>query len=285
MVSRAVSTQARIARLRHAQRQARSEVHGFGRARPAAAGAPSRSVGLVNRLAAARQRLIGAEDKPAGQRCLPPWPLSRAPGGGNRGGIGTAVCASIARSSICDGRSQSAVRPLPESCRERRCATQAPEVAKQAKTPWFILTGATAALGQKAQHGGRRLLDRTARHVDRRPIVLGAEPARKGNFLRHRGPIDILVVVAMRLQTEQTVLADLHDALRARIETDNEQVGQVSRPLAPTARRAPAARCRSLRRDWRDRSRSASSRCATPRPRPHRLPRDLRRAGRRHASS
>ena len=34
-----------------------------------------------------------------------------------------------------------------------------------------------------------------------------------GDFLGHRLAVDVLVVVAMRLEPEQPVLADLHDAL------------------------------------------------------------------------
>jgi hypothetical protein len=43
--------------------------------------------------------------------------------------------------------------------------------------------------------------------------VLGAKLARERDLLGDRLAIDIEIVVAMRVQTEQTVLPDLHDAL------------------------------------------------------------------------
>ena len=53
-----------------------------------------------------------------------------------------------------------------------------------------------APIGEQRHDGGRGFLDRTPRHVDQRPIMLGAKPARERDLLSDRMAIDILVVVA-----------------------------------------------------------------------------------------
>ena len=57
--------------------------------------------------------------------------------------------------------------------------------------------------------------------------MLGAEPARIGDLLGHRGLVDILIVVAMRVEAEQPVLADLHDALRTGEKPDHQRPRQL----------------------------------------------------------
>src|SRR6478672_820620 len=70
-----------------------------------------------------------------------------------------------------------------------------------------------AAFGEKAHHRRGGLLDRSSRHVDARPIVPGAQLAGERHFLGHRLAVDVLIVVVMGLETEQPVLANLHDPL------------------------------------------------------------------------
>ena len=55
-----------------------------------------------------------------------------------------------------------------------------------------------AALGQQLHHRRGGFLDRAARHVDDRPVVLAAELARERDLLGHRLAVDILVVVVLR---------------------------------------------------------------------------------------
>ena len=108
--------------------------------------------------------------------------------------------------------------------------------------------------------------------------------ARERDLLGHRLAVDILVVVVMRLEPEQPVLADLHDPLRDWHRARPPAAASAPRRGATPSRPAPAERCRSSRRDWQDRSRSASSTCAIRRPARHRPPPDPRCAGRRHAA-
>src|SRR5262245_20401104 len=81
----------------------------------------------------------------------------------------------------------------------------------------------TPAFGQQAHDGSRRLLNRPPCDVDCWPIVLGAKAAGERDFLGHGGLVDILIIVTVGLQSEQTVLPNLHDALRARIEANNKR--------------------------------------------------------------
>ncbi len=84
-----------------------------------------------------------------------------------------------------------------------------------------------AALGQQAHDRCRRLLDRATGHIDRRPVVARTKLARQRDLLSHRLAIDILIVVVMRVQPEQAILPDLHDALGTGIEADDQGLGQV----------------------------------------------------------
>ena len=102
-----------------------------------------------------------------------------------------------------------------------------------------------APLAEQRKHRRRGLLDRAPGHVDQRPIVLGAEPARGGDLLGHRLPVDILVIVAMRLEAEQPVLPDLHDALRRGVQADHQRMLEPLDRAAATACPAPAAHWRS----------------------------------------
>ena len=174
------------------------------------------------------------------------------------------------------GTARSECRRLRAMPGARRCATPIPEGRGASQKAIVYDAKCRRRSVKKREHGGRRLLDRTARHIDRRPIMPGTEPPRSGNFLRHRLLIDIFVVVAMRPQAEQTVLPDLHDALGRRVQADNQRMLEALPRRPATACREPAAHWRSSRRDWPDRSTSASSTCATRRSRPHRLPRDRR---------
>ena len=131
-------------------------------------------------------------------------------------------------------------------------------------------TGLPAALGQQRHHRGRGLLDRAAGDVDQRPIVARAQPARERDFLGHRLTVDVLIVIAVDLEAEQPVLADLHDALGTGIEPDHQRPGQPFELRRHRHARHQRHVARSSRRDWRDRSRSASSRCARRRPAPRR---------------
>ena len=57
-------------------------------------------------------------------------------------------------------------------------------------------------------------------------LCLAQSLREKVDLLGHRLAVDILVVVVMRLEAEQPVLPDLHDALRAGIEPDHQRMRQ-----------------------------------------------------------
>ena len=82
------------------------------------------------------------------------------------------------------------------------------------------------AFRQKLHHRSGGFFDRTACDFNQRPIVPGAKLAREGDLFGHSLAIDILIVVAMRVETEQTILPDLHDPLRARIKPHHQRLGQ-----------------------------------------------------------
>ena len=78
-----------------------------------------------------------------------------------------------------------------------------------------------APLAEMSKHRGGGFFDRAAGDVDKRPIVSGAEPPRCGDFLGNRLPIDILIVIAMDLEPEEPILADLHDPFRRGVKPNN----------------------------------------------------------------
>ena len=105
----------------------------------------------------------------------------------------------------------------------------------------------------------RGLLDRPARHVDRRPALFGEQPPRRREFLGHRDAVDI-IGLRIGVERKQAVLADLDDALgRSERPTMSGRSGVPARTAAAHAARAACWRSCSL--DWRDRCWSASSRC------------------------
>ena len=142
------------------------------------------------------------------------------------------------------GCTRAECRPLRAMPGAPRFSTRAPADRGRARAASVTTAMCRRRSASKRHHRRRGLLDRAAGHVDQRPVVPGAEPARGGDFLRHRLAVDILVVVALRLEAEQPVLADLHDPL-----------GLANRPTtsgclrrstsAATARPAPAERWRS----------------------------------------
>jgi len=81
-----------------------------------------------------------------------------------------------------------------------------------------------APLAKMRKHRGGRLFDRAAGHVDEGPVVSGAEPSRRGDFLGDRLTIDILIVVAMCFEPEEPVLANLHDPFRRGVKPDYQRM-------------------------------------------------------------
>src|SRR6187455_2681376 len=69
--------------------------------------------------------------------------------------------------------------------------------------------------GQKLEHGGCGLFDRTARHVDQRPVMPCAQLAGEVDLVGDRLLVDIGIGIVMGAQSEKPVLPDLHNALRA----------------------------------------------------------------------
>ena len=58
-------------------------------------------------------------------------------------------------------------------------------------------------------------------------LFLAQSRRENGDLLGHRRLVDVLVVGVVRLQAEQAVLADLHDALRAGIKPDHQRPRQL----------------------------------------------------------
>ena len=80
-----------------------------------------------------------------------------------------------------------------------------------------------AALAEMCQYRGGRFFDRAAGDVDKRPVVSGAEPPRCGDFLGNRLPIDVLIVIAMGFEPEESILANLHYPFRRGVKPDNQR--------------------------------------------------------------
>src|SRR3974390_2795688 len=74
------------------------------------------------------------------------------------------------------------------------------------------------------KHRGGRFFDRAAGNVDEWPIVSGAEPPRCGDFLGNRLPINILIVIAMCFESEQPLLANLHDPFWRGVKPDYQRM-------------------------------------------------------------
>ena len=71
----------------------------------------------------------------------------------------------------------------------------------------------TATLGQKREHGGSRLFNGAARHVDRRPIMPGAEPLREAKRAVRQGvPDDSHISIGGDLSLPLGVLRQHADA-------------------------------------------------------------------------
>ena len=141
-----------------------------------------------------------------------------------------------------------------------------------------------AAVGQQRHHRGRGFLDRAASHVDDRPVVPGAELARRTRSRRPPPRGRHMVVVVLRRSARAAGSGGSARCARGSRQPDHQRLRQASRASAAPACSAPAEHSRSSRRGWRDRSRSASSTCARRRPAPRRPVRDRRYADRRHAA-
>ena len=204
----------------------------------------------------------------------------------------TPAFASIARSSICAGRipkrRPAAARILPRmslfeastsGCGAIQSGMNILQLHEYLTRDWPASTFA-----QQFHHRGGGLFDRAPRHVDDRPVVLGAQVAANKRLPPPPRPCRYID----RHRDAHSIRADGFRG-SARCARDWRKVRPPEawlafRLRALTVHPAPAAHCRSSRRDWRDRSRSAFSRCATRRStRRRRLP-GLRHAGRRHAS-
>lgn len=81
-----------------------------------------------------------------------------------------------------------------------------------------------APLAEMRKHGGCGFFDGAACHVNERPVVFGAQPPRRGDFLGNRLPVDILVVIAMDFEPKESVLPNLHDALRRGVKPDHQRM-------------------------------------------------------------
>src|ERR1700738_5211962 len=81
-----------------------------------------------------------------------------------------------------------------------------------------------APLAKMRKHRGGRLFDRAAGHVDKRAGVSGTEAPRGGLFLGAPLTIDILIVVAMCFESEEPVLANLHDPSRRGVKPDYQRM-------------------------------------------------------------
>src|SRR5262249_46933546 len=130
---------------------------------------------------------------------------------------------STARSSMSAGAISSGT-PAASSMARRTAPPEASTTSWGALHRDMSVHRLATALAQQGDHGGGGLLDRPARHVDDRPVVLGAQPPREGDLLSHRLAIDVLIVVTVGLEAEQPVLADRHDPFRARGQSDDERL-------------------------------------------------------------
>ena len=248
MVSRAVSTHSNSTSPSRTSASAECSSCVLPRKRAQLLGAPSaRLAGLLKRsLPSARVWSAPSTSRP-GIVAATASRLGARQQARHRGGIGTT--GSRFHRALVDLRRpdlEAQARRRREFCRAHRFSTRAPAAGGRAKAAsCFTLTGwRRRSLNSRITAAAVSSIERRVTSM-RRPVVLGAEPARKRHFLGHRRLVDILIVVAMRLQTEQPVLADLHDALGAGIEPDHQRPGQHSRPPAQPARPAPAAHCRS----------------------------------------
>ena len=73
-------------------------------------------------------------------------------------------------------------------------------------------------------NGGGGFLDRAPAHVDARPAVLGAQTLGRRDLLGNGLAIDVGRIGLLRVECEQAVLPDLHDALGVRIKTDDQRL-------------------------------------------------------------
>ena len=67
-------------------------------------------------------------------------------------------------------------------------------------------------------------LDRAARHVDHRPVVAGAELARRGDLVGDRRLVDVGEIGRGGVEAEDAVLAELDDALGAGDQADDQRM-------------------------------------------------------------
>src|SRR5689334_13873925 len=82
-------------------------------------------------------------------------------------------------------------------------------------------------VGVELQHRGGSLLDRAPSHVELRPIEFRGKPLGKGDLVGHRLTIDILFVARTGADAEQTILPDLDQPLRRRMQADHQRLGQM----------------------------------------------------------
>ncbi len=66
---------------------------------------------------------------------------------------------------------------------------------------------------QERDDGGGGFFDRAAADVDTRPAVLGAQALGRRDLLGNGLAVDVGGIGLLRIEREQTVLPDLHDAL------------------------------------------------------------------------
>ncbi len=251
--------------------------------------AAARSTGLENRRSPSASVWSAPSTDPAGQlggngaapfrapAAQPPAPASSH---------STARC-SIARSSTSAG-TISTGRPAVSQDRasNRALWTPARAVVRRARAASLTAMGWRRRSVEKAHHRCRRFLDRTSRHVDARPIVPGAQLARERDLFGHCLPVDILIVVMMRL------------AAPAGDSGGSARSARGWRRARPPAAASSASTWRGTSHPGHDRHVAGLyaavrkidrgrrlRRCATRRPGRHRPPRDLRDAGRRRATS
>lgn len=82
-------------------------------------------------------------------------------------------------------------------------------------------------VSKQLQYGGSGLLDRPPGHIEVRPIELGAQPTGKSDLVCNRLSVDIFVIAGTGTDAQQSILPDLDQPLRRRVQADNERLLQM----------------------------------------------------------
>src|SRR5262245_53907786 len=128
----------------------------------------------------------------------------------------SSTCAGVTRN--CTPAASSSLRRngLADASRRTAGATSA-----ASRLPLLRRAATLVPVVQKPEDGGCGLLDRAARHVDHRPAVLGAQPARILDLVGDLPVVDIVAQVAVAQQVH-AMAPDLGNALGAGDKTHDE---------------------------------------------------------------